>query len=344
MPNNNQQGGAHGRSDQGRHDERNQRNQRPQPAHRGEQQQDQRTAGGRSEAYAQQRDGEQMRAGYDRQDWDRQQPTHNVRSEPHWDPSSSPGSWDPAGSHAGTHGNWEDDRYHGSPSYGDEQERLRSSREQSGGNRARGWQEDSRYRSQGQPQGLGSRDINNRNVGGYGASDFRGERGFDSDRNYGERGASGFGVYGSRHDIRSGQDDYRGQGFGGERPHHDESLGHQLADAGRKLVGKVKRLVRNPKNYTRSDERIREDVCDRLSLSSEVDPSEVEVMVSNGEVTLTGTVQDRQMKFKTEELADDVAGVHEVHNQLRVRREQPGAKAQGITPAETQHKPSTGRS
>lgn len=99
--------------------------------------------------------------------------------------------------------------------------------------------------------------------------------------------------------------------------HH---LGQQLSDASRRLIGKVKRIVRNPKNYRRSDERIREDICDRLSVSDEVDPVDIEVMVSNGEVTLTGTVPTRAMKFFAEETADEVPGVHDVHNQLRIAR------------------------
>jgi osmotically-inducible protein OsmY len=97
-------------------------------------------------------------------------------------------------------------------------------------------------------------------------------------------------------------------------------IGQQLQDAGRRLLGRVERIVRNPKNYKRSDERIREDICDRLSVSDQVDPSEVEVSVANGEVTLTGTVQTRYMKFIAEEMTDDVPGVHDVHNQLRVAR------------------------
>jgi hypothetical protein len=104
---------------------------------------------------------------------------------------------------------------------------------------------------------------------------------------------------------------------------HAQSLGSEIGNAGRRLIGKLKHIVRNPKNYTRSDERIREDVCDRLSVSRQVDPSELEVSVSAGEVTLTGTVSDRQMKFVAEEIADDVPGVHDVHNQLRVYRPAP---------------------
>ena len=82
-----------------------------------------------------------------------------------------------------------------------------------------------------------------------------------------------------------------------------------------------RRSGRGPKGYTRSDERIREDVCDRLSHQYDVDATDVEVSVSSGEVTLTGTVTDRDQKFRIEQIADGVGGVSEVHNQVRVRRE-----------------------
>jgi hypothetical protein len=113
--------------------------------------------------------------------------------------------------------------------------------------------------------------------------------------------------------------------------HHDQSLASEIGNAARRMVGKVERLVRNPKNYTRSDERIREDVCDRLSVSQEVDPSDIEVSVTAGEVTLTGTVTQRQMKFAAEEIADSVVGVHDVHNQLRVNRPAPPQTSSNVS-------------
>ena len=75
---------------------------------------------------------------------------------------------------------------------------------------------------------------------------------------------------------------------------------------------------RGPRNYQRSDERIREDICERLSDHSYLDPSDVEILVVAGEVTLQGTVNDRWAKRTAEELAEGVSGVKEVHNQLRV--------------------------
>lgn len=77
---------------------------------------------------------------------------------------------------------------------------------------------------------------------------------------------------------------------------------------------------KGPKNYVRSDDRIREDVCEHLSLHPYVDASDIEVAVSEGEVTLTGTVDARLAKRAAEECCDHVRGVHDVHNHLRVRR------------------------
>ena len=75
-----------------------------------------------------------------------------------------------------------------------------------------------------------------------------------------------------------------------------------------------------PKGYTRTDERIREDVCDRLSWNDEVDATEIIVRVQNGEVTLEGRVETRHMKRLAEDIAEDVSGVVDVHNTLRVTK------------------------
>ncbi len=42
--------------------------------------------------------------------------------------------------------------------------------------------------------------------------------------------------------------------------------------------------------------------------------------MKDGEVTLSGTVGDRQMKHMIEDVTDAVSGVREVHNQSRVTR------------------------
>jgi hypothetical protein len=77
---------------------------------------------------------------------------------------------------------------------------------------------------------------------------------------------------------------------------------------------------RGPKGYKRSDERIREDISERLMHSGEVDSSDVTIEVADGTVTLTGTVPERHMKHAIEDLADSCSGVKDVDNKVRVQR------------------------
>lgn len=73
-----------------------------------------------------------------------------------------------------------------------------------------------------------------------------------------------------------------------------------------------------PSDYTRSDERIREDVNDRLTDDPMVDARQVSVSVAQGEVTLNGTVPTRQAKRRAEDCIDPISGVKHVQNNLRV--------------------------
>src|SRR5688500_7957044 len=65
---------------------------------------------------------------------------------------------------------------------------------------------------------------------------------------------------------------------------------------------------RGPRGYQRSDERIREDVCERLTRSWDVDAEDIDVRVRGGEVTLTGSVMDRYQKRMAEEAIEGVPG------------------------------------
>ncbi|MCD0504438.1 BON domain-containing protein [Bordetella petrii] len=72
-----------------------------------------------------------------------------------------------------------------------------------------------------------------------------------------------------------------------------------------------------PKGYVRSDERVREDLCERLSRSG-LDVSDVSVDVSDSTVTLEGTVPNRRTKHAIEDCADDCLGVSDIQNRIRV--------------------------
>ena len=81
---------------------------------------------------------------------------------------------------------------------------------------------------------------------------------------------------------------------------------------------------RGPRGYQRSNERVHEEVCDRLEAHGQVDASNIEVKVENGEVTLAGTVPDRRTKRLAEAVAESVRGVKDVHNQLRLAKGENG--------------------
>ena len=76
---------------------------------------------------------------------------------------------------------------------------------------------------------------------------------------------------------------------------------------------------KGPKGFQRSDDRIKELICERLSEDPEIDPSDVTVTVSGGRVTLEGTVDSRRTKNAIEDIAEQF-GVQDVQNNLRTQR------------------------
>lgn len=89
----------------------------------------------------------------------------------------------------------------------------------------------------------------------------------------------------------------------------------------------VPRRRRNlgPSNLQRQDQRIYEDICERLTDDDRIDASEIEVSVANGEVTLTGKLRSRQQKRRATFVIEDIRGVQDVHNNIRVQDDQTSA-------------------
>jgi osmotically-inducible protein OsmY len=98
-------------------------------------------------------------------------------------------------------------------------------------------------------------------------------------------------------------------------------LGDEEAERRHRRMDEMRRgryAGRGPRGYRRSDERIREDVNERLKDDWRVDASDIEVSVDNGVVTLAGRVGSRAEKRRAEDVAESVSGVTDVSNQLRV--------------------------
>jgi len=109
------------------------------------------------------------------------------------------------------------------------------------------------------------------------------------------------------------QDDgfgYPGQGGYGESRPELKSRGAAEQSGGHR--------GRGPRNILRSDERIADDLIERLTRDEDIDAREILVAVDAGTVTLTGEVPERGMKHLAENLAVSVQGVRDVNNRLAV--------------------------
>jgi BON domain len=95
----------------------------------------------------------------------------------------------------------------------------------------------------------------------------------------------------------------------------------------------------DPANFMRSDDRIREAITEALAGDNHVDATHIEVVVKNGEVMLTGSVDDLQQKRMAGDLALNQASVQDVQNQLRVGGNPPGESAVGKSETVSTDKP-----
>jgi BON domain-containing protein len=81
---------------------------------------------------------------------------------------------------------------------------------------------------------------------------------------------------------------------------------------------------RGPRNYVRTDERIREELCEVLTEDDDIDASDISVEVRDGVVFLQGTVEERWVRHQVEDMAEACSGVRDVRNNLEVRPRETG--------------------
>ncbi|HEX3927057.1 MAG TPA: BON domain-containing protein [Gemmatimonadales bacterium] len=196
--------------------------------------------------------------------------------------------------------------------------------------------------------------------------DFSGLRGHGEDRwGYSHRGESDRGRSDRHVGDRDSDRNDRSHGDGGSRNggYRSSSYGdggdgygmrsHQGNRSGGQRWGseatRGEHTGKGPKGYRRSDERIQEDVNEALSQHGGVDASDVEVGVTDGDVTLSGSVADRDMKRKAEECVENCSGVNNVQNNLRVggadkqqqesgaMKRESGTASDGSSPASSKH-------
>lgn len=175
----------------------------------------------------------------------------------------------------------------------------------------------------------------NRSYSDYDRSEFRGRTGPSTGRYY--QGTNRPPYYGRDFEYEDRDDRYaHGENERGWWDRASDEVaswfGDEEAERRRNYdeMRDAKHRGKGPRDYRRSDERIREDVNDRLTDHSYLDASDISVSVKDGEVTLTGTVAERRYKRIAEDVAESVSGVKHVQNNIRVSA---GSQADLTTPA-----------
>lgn len=204
------------------------------------------------------------------------------------------------------------------------------------------------YRQEGGWQrGRGQNEPDQMNSGGYGQGEYR-QGGYGHD-GYRQQGGRSGGWYGEGRGQPGQQGSWGStpyaEPFGGQQ-YAGQQLGGRQESAGGRMSGQMssgdpwssggqgEHRGRGPKNYTRSDERIREDVCDRLCDDPALDASDIEVKVASGEVTLSGQVASRDERRRAEDCAEQISGAKHVQNNLRVKAAGLQAGAHGSSQAD----------
>jgi osmotically-inducible protein OsmY len=170
----------------------------------------------------------------------------------------------------------------------------------------------------------------------YGGSQFGsgaqygdiGQSGFGSSSGYlgGTPGSMNTGLGGSWSSgmsggLSGGFGGYGGNSGAGNSADRTGSQNWGQSNMGQGSTSAPNHVGRGPKGWKRSDDRIREDVSEQLERHPQIDATDIEIRVENGEVTLMGTAPDRRTKRLAEDVAEAVSGVQEVQNQIRVKRE-----------------------
>jgi osmotically-inducible protein OsmY len=144
----------------------------------------------------------------------------------------------------------------------------------------------------------------------------------------GTRAMGGGGAWSSSSDYGESAQDWRPEsggerGYGWQRPGNEYgSQGYGGGQGQQQSQGTFR--GRGPRGYERSDERLKEMVCERLTDDPSIDASEITIEVNQKVVKLTGTVDDRRTKYEVEELVERLGGVKDIDNQLRVQSSQQG--------------------
>jgi hypothetical protein len=146
-------------------------------------------------------------------------------------------------------------------------------------------------------------------------------------------------VHRSPAGLESGYMEYGRQSYGG--PYGAQRHGAREWSSPERWQVPGPHSGRGPRGYQRSDERILEELNDRLTAHGLIDASDIDTRVESCEITLEGWVDSREAKRAAGDVAEDIPGVRDVHNHLRLRSHVTGegvgrTSVLGLTESQTQ--------
>jgi hypothetical protein len=117
-------------------------------------------------------------------------------------------------------------------------------------------------------------------------------------------------------------------GWGGTR-YGAESEGARQAAYFMEDPAQVRARGRIPRSYSRSDERVREDICERIAADPRIDATDVSVHVRERRVVLEGSVPERRMKYVIEDVAAECLRANDVDNHITVAKGEQSGTSDG---------------
>lgn len=108
--------------------------------------------------------------------------------------------------------------------------------------------------------------------------------------------------------------------YGMKHPYEHGGRYNRWSDDIRSEASRENHAGKGPVGYKRSEDRIKEEACEILSRNWELDASDIEVNFKEGCIFLSGEVATRDDKRLAESLVENISGVNDVINQLKLKK------------------------
>lgn len=108
--------------------------------------------------------------------------------------------------------------------------------------------------------------------------------------------------------------------YGMRHPYEHGGQQNRWSDDLRSEASHENHSGKGPKGYVRSEQRIKDEASEILTHDYDLDASEIEIEIKDRCLILRGEVKNRRDKRLAEYLVEDISGIEDVDNQLRIKK------------------------